>query len=225
MINPWNKIFELDFDTAYKIADENYRLSQSEFDLRARTKSCLLLRKYTDALADFLLIKEMEKESGYISDGAFMDIGLCYYALGDFENAVEYFKYPVVNKQIKYRTSDVSVLPSVLLFIGVKLEKPDIVKMAIKELKRLSKFKTAAPNYLLGEFSELQLDRLFQDEQNETLRNRKQCKAEFYKAIHCLQLGVLEGYKTHMINCFELTGKYLEFEYYMAQVECEIYLQ
>src|ERR1700743_169829 len=97
--------------------------------------------------------------------------------------------------------------------------------MAMTELKRLSKFKTAAPNYLLGEFSESQLDRQFQDEQNETLRNRKQCKTEFYKATRYLQMGILEEYKTHMINCFELTGKYLEFEYYMAQVECEIYLK
>jgi tetratricopeptide (TPR) repeat protein len=224
MTNPWYKIFEHDFKEAYKIADQNYLQSGEDFDLRARATSSLLLRNYNGALDDFLLLNEIEKNSSETSDGTYMKIGLCYYALGDIENAINYFKYPITNgKEIKY-TSDVSVPPCVLLFIGIKAERQDIIKIAIKALKRLSKFKTAAPNYLLGTISEKELDNKFHQESNATLRSRNQCKIEFYKAIHYLQNGAHEKYKMHIKNCVEITGKYLEFEYYIAKVEYDIYL-
>jgi tetratricopeptide (TPR) repeat protein len=224
MTNPWEKIFEHDFEDAYKIADKNYLQSAEDFYLRARAKSSLLLRNYNTALADFLLLIEIEKNSNRKYDGTYMDIGLCYYALGDIENAIDYFKYPIINKKEKMGTSDTSVPPCVLLFIGVKSGRQDIVKIAMKELKMASKFKTAAPNYLLGTFSEIELDNEFQQYSNATMRNRKQCKVEFYKAIHYLQNGLNEKYKHHIKGCVELTGTYLEFEYYIAKVEYEIYL-
>jgi len=224
MINPWYKIFEHDFKEAYKIADENYLQSAEDFYLRARATASLLLGNYSTALADFLLINEIEKNSNRKYDVTYMDIGLCYYALGDIENAIDYFKYPIINKKEKLGTSDTSVPPCVLLFIGVKLGRQDIVKIAMKELKSISKFKTAAPNYLLGTISEKELDNKFLQESNATLRSRNQCKVEFYKAIHYLQNGAHEKYKIHIKNCVEITGKYLEFEYYIAKVEYEIYL-
>ena len=56
------------------------------------------------------------------------------------------------------------------------------------------------------------------------MRNRKQCKVEFYKAIFYLQSGAHKKYEKHIKNCVEITGKYLEFEYHIAKVECDIYL-
>ncbi|MEO6851337.1 MAG: hypothetical protein ABI203_08765, partial [Mucilaginibacter sp.] len=190
-----------------------------DFDLRSRAISSLLLKNYNHALTDFILINESENNNNETSDGTYMYIGLCYYALGDMERATDYFKYPLTNgKEIKY-TSDISVPPSVLLFIGTKLEKQDIINLAIKVLKRLSKFKTAAPNYLLEIRSETELDKEFQQYSNPTMRNRWQCKVEFYKAIHYLQNGSQKKYENHIKNCVALTGKYLEFEYFIAKVE------
>ncbi len=150
MTNPWYKIFEHNFNEAYKIANENYLQSKEDFELRARAISSLLLKNYNDALNDFLLLNEIEKNTSRVSDGTYMRIGLCYYALKDIENSIYYFKYPLVNgKQIKY-TSDVSVPPSVLLFIGVKLERQDINKIAIKVLTRLFQIQNRCSKLSLG---------------------------------------------------------------------------
>jgi len=225
MVNPWDEIFKGAFDKAFEIANENYSKSADDIYLRSRAISSLLLRNYKSALDDFLLLNEIEKNSSQTSDGTYMYIGLCYYALGDIENAVTYFKYPLTNKkEIKY-TSDISVPPSVLLFIGCKLNRQDITKIAIKELKRLSKFKTPASIYLLGMLSERELNFVFEIQHNETMRNRKQCKVAFYKAVYNLQNGYFERFKSNIMQCVELTGMYLEFEYYIAKVEHDVYLQ
>ena len=219
MTNPWDKIFLNDFELAYKIADQNYLQTSQVFDLRARALCSLLLRKYAGSLADFLALKEIEKQTDRISDETYMDIGLCYYAMGDNDKAIEYFKFPMTNrKEIKY-TCDISIPPSVLLFIGTKLGVQQLIKISNRELKRLSKNKTIASNYLLGLITEVDLDREFEEQPNETLRNRKQCKVEFYKAISQLQKGDFEKYKEHIMKCVELTGNFLEFEYYVAKVE------
>lgn len=221
MINPWDKIFEHDFEKAYEIANENYLQSADDFQLGARATTSLLLRNYENALNDFLSLNSLERNSNRISDGTYMQIGLCYYALKDIENAIAYFKYPITNEKEIVYTSDYSVPPCVLLFIGLKSEKQDIVKIATKRLKKL---KTAAPGYLMGTLSETELDEVYRTESNATMRNRKQCKVEFYKAIHYLQNGSHEKYEKHIKNCVEIRGKYLEFEYYIAKVEYEIYL-
>jgi tetratricopeptide (TPR) repeat protein len=221
MINPWYKIFEHDFKAAYAIANENYLQSADNFQLRARATASLLLRDYNNALADFLVINEIEKNSDRKYDVTYMNIGLCYYALGDIENAIDYFKYPIVNSKEKLGTSDYSVPPCVLLFIGLKSGKQDIVKIATKRLKGL---KTIAPRYLMGVILETELDNEYQRESNATLRSRRQCQVEFYKAILYLQNGPYEKYKKHIKNCVEITGKYLEFEYYIAKVEYDIYI-
>jgi tetratricopeptide (TPR) repeat protein len=219
MTNPWDKIFVEDFESAYKIADQNYLQTSQEFDLRARAICLLLLRKYDKSLADFLTLNDIEKQTDRTRDGTYMDIGLCYYAMDNNDKAIEYFKFPMTNrKKMKY-TSDISVPPSVLLFIGVKLGMQDLIKIATKELKRLSKYKTAASNYLLGLFTEDDLNKIYEEQTNETLRNRAQYKVEFYKAILDLQAGEFGKYKEHINKCVELTGKYLEFEYYIAKVE------
>lgn len=221
MINPWDKIFEHKFGEAYEIANENYLQSADDFQLRARATTSFLLKNYNDALNDFLLLNSIQKISNRLSDGTYMLIGLCYYALRDIENAIFYFKYPIINiKDIEY-TSDYSVPPCVLLFIGLKSGKQDIVKIASKRLKEL---KTAAPSYLTGLLSETELDNVYRRQSNSTMRNRKQCKVEFYKATFYLQNGAREKYEKHIKNCVEITGKYLEFEYYVAKVEYDVYL-
>jgi hypothetical protein len=40
--NPWDKIFIDDFESAYKIADQNYLRKHQDFDLRARATSSFL---------------------------------------------------------------------------------------------------------------------------------------------------------------------------------------
>lgn len=221
MINPWDKIFEHDFEKAYEIANDNYLQSTDDFQLRARARAALLLGDYNNALDDFLKINEIEKRSHRKYDRTYMDIALCYYALGDFKNAIDHFQYPIINLKEKLGTSDYSVPPCVLLFIGLKSERQDLIKIASKRLKTL---KTTASSYLMGVLSETELDSVYRKESNTILQNRNQCKIEFYKAIHCLQNGSHTKYEKHIKNCVEITGKYLEFEYYIAKVEYEIYL-
>jgi hypothetical protein len=218
MINPWDKIFLDDFEAAYQIADRNYSISSESFDLRARATSLLLLRNYDKALTDFLTLEEIEKNTNTVGDGTYLNIALCYYAMGDDETALEFFKFPVTNrKEVKY-TNDISVPGCVLFYIAVKLNRQDILKIAIKELK---KRKLTIPLFLLGTVSMSQLNEIYEQETQETLRNRKECKAEFYKAVAALQNNNPDQYKQRLQCCVDLKGKYLEFEYYMAKVELD----
>lgn len=221
MTNPWDKIFIDDFESAYEIADQNYLQTSQDFDLRARAICSLQLRKYDNSLADFLRLNEIEKQTNRISDGTYMDIALCYYALGDTDKAIDYFKYPITNRKEMVYTSDISVSPSVLLFIATKLGRHDLTKIAIKELKRLSKYKTPASSYLLGLTTETDLNEIHEQQSHETLRSRKECKAEFYKAVLALVNKNLDKHKEHLNRCVDIKGKYLEFEYYIAKVELD----
>src|SRR4051794_31002663 len=120
MTNPWDKIFVDDFESAYKLADRNYLDTRQDFDLRARAICSLLLHKYDNALVDFTTLNNNEINTNRVSDGTYMDIALCYYAIGDLTKAIDFFKFPVVNrKEIKY-TSDISVPASILFYIAIK---------------------------------------------------------------------------------------------------------
>jgi tetratricopeptide (TPR) repeat protein len=216
MTNPWDKIFTDDFESAYEIADQNYLQTSEDFDLRARAICSLQLRNYDYSLADFLTLNEIEKQTNRISDGTYMDIALCYYALGDIDKAIDYFKFPITNrKDIRY-TSDITVPACILFYIAVRLNRQDILKLATKELKRL---KHKIPLFLLGQTSTTDLNEIYEQQSHETLRNRKECKVEFYKAASELANGNFEKYKEHLNRCVDIKGKYLEFEYYIAKVE------
>jgi tetratricopeptide (TPR) repeat protein len=214
--NPWDLIFTDDFLSAYKIADENYSKTYQNFDLRARAISSFLLGNYEKALTDFLLLKDIEHESNRVGDGTFLEIGLCYYALGDMEKALEYFKYPVENFRLMKYTNDVSVPAGILFYFAIKLNRLDLLKIATKELK---KQKVIVPLFLLGQASEPELNKMWQEQTNEILKNRYECKVEFYKAVKALQNGYIEKYQAHVNRCVDLKGNYLEFEYYMARIE------
>jgi tetratricopeptide (TPR) repeat protein len=112
--NPWDKIFINDFESAYTIADQNYSQKHQDFDLRARATSSFLLDHYEQSLADYLLLKDIEHESNRVSDGTFLEIGLCYYTIGDIEKALEYFKHPVENPKLMKYTRNISVPGSIL---------------------------------------------------------------------------------------------------------------
>jgi tetratricopeptide (TPR) repeat protein len=214
--NPWDLIFIDDFESAYKIADQNYCQAYQNFDLRARAISSFLLGNYEKALTDFLLLKDIEHESNRVSDGTFLEIGLCYYTMGELEQALEHFKYPVENSKLMKYTSDICVPGSILFFLAIKLNRSDLYKIATKELK---KRKVIIPMFLLDQASEQDLNKYWEEQINETLRNRMECKVEFYKAVKALQNGYFEKYQQHINHCVHLKGNYLEFEYYMAKIE------
>lgn len=216
MTNPWDKIFIDDFESAYEIADQNYLQNSQDFDLRARAICSLQLRNYGNSLVDFLTLHENEKQTNRTSDGTYMGIAICYYALGDTDKAIEYFKFPITNsKDIQY-TSDITVPVCILFYMAVKLNRQDILRIATKKLKRL---KHKIPLFLLGQTSATDLNQIYEQQGHETLRNRKECKVEFYKAVSELANGNFEKYKEHLNRCVDIKGKYLEFEYYIAKVE------
>ena len=214
--NPWDLIFIDDFESAYKIADQNYSQTYQNFDLRARAISSFLQGNYEKALTDLLLLKDVEHESNRVSDGTFLEIGLCYYAIGEIEKALEYFIYPVENSKLMKYTSDISVPGSILFYLAIKLNRSDLLKIATKELK---KRKVIVPLFLLGQASELDLNKKWEEQINETLKNRMGCKIEFYKAVKALHNGYFEKYQEHINRCVDLKGNYLEFEYYIAKIE------
>jgi tetratricopeptide (TPR) repeat protein len=214
--NPWDLIFIDDFESAYEIADQNYSKTYQTFDLRARGISSFLQGNYKKALTDFLLLKDIEHESNVVGDGTYMNIGLCYYAIGEIGEALGYFKYPVENPKLKMYTSDISVPGSILFYLAIKLNRLDILKIATRELK---KRKTTIPLFLLGQASELDLNKRWEEQTNELLKNRMECKVEFYKAVKELQDADVEKYQAHLNRCVALKGNYLEFEYYMAKIE------
>lgn len=196
--NPWDMIFIEDFESAYKIADQNYSQTYQNFDLRARAISSFLLGNYEKALTDFLLLKDIEHESSRVYDRTFLEIGLCYYAMEEIGQALEYFKYPVENSKLMKCTSDISVPGSILFYLAIKLNRSDISKIAIKGLK---KRKVVVPLFLLCQASELDLNKKWKEQINETLKNRMACKVEFYKAVKALQNGYIEKYQAYKSLC------------------------
>lgn len=216
MTNPWDKIFIEDFTAGYEIANNNYLQTAKKADLWARATCSLLLEKYDNALLDFLLLNEKDKQEDMVGDITYLYIALCYYAKGEIEKAIDYFKYPVTNsKYVKY-TSDIIVPPCVLFYIAHKLSKPDLIKIA---KKALSKSKLDVALFLLEQISEAEINGMYEQQLNETIRNRYQCKVEFYKAAAELAKNNFEKSREHLANCVRLKGKYLEFVYYLAKVE------
>ena len=220
MNNPWDNIFIDDFESAYIIADQNYSQTYQNVDLRARAISSFLLGNYEKALTDFLLLKDIEFESNRVSDGTFLEIGVCYYAMEETDKALEYFIYPVENSKLMKYTSDISVPGSILFYLAIKLNRSDLLKIAVKELK---KRKVTVPLFLLGQASEPDLNKEWEEQINETLKNRKECKVEFYKAVKALQNDYFEKYQEHINRCVDLKGNYLEFEYYIASIDKKIF--
>lgn len=207
------------FSGAYQIASENYLETSSDLDLRARATCSLLLCNYEDAVEDFLTLNEIEKKLGRLYDVTYMNIALCYYAMGDNDTAIEYFKFPVINWK-KMGTSDYSAPPAVLFYIGTKLNRQDVRKFAETELRRR---KPEIPLFLLGKISEQELNKMVEQYPEGAYRDRQQCKVEFYKAVSQLQNGRTDKYLEHLNRCVELKGLYLEFEYYLAKVEFDRY--
>ena len=218
MQSAWNKIFVDDFEGGYRIASETYSQSLQRYDLRARAISSFLLRHYEAALSDFLKLKQDEQATNMPSDGTYLDIGLCCYAIGDMMKAIEHFVYPVANRKLIKYTSDITVPASILFYMGLRTQRQDLQKIATKELKRL---KQVVPQFILGTASEEDLERLYQEQPHPILQNRKQCKTEFYKAVKALQTGDLDKWSEHLKRCVVLKGNYLEFEYFMARVELD----
>jgi tetratricopeptide (TPR) repeat protein len=217
-MNPWDKIFEKKFSEALKIADDNYKANGQKFDLNSRAICNLQIGNYQMALADFLEVLEFEKKTGDLSDKTYMNIGLSYYALSDFEKAKEYFKFPVINPgKIKY-TNGIFRPSSILYFIALKLQDDIILKAAKKDM---IKRKLLVHNYLLELEDEQSLNSDLKQIENVTLLNRSSCTYEFYKAVRSFKNKDNDGFKKHLSETVKLEGKFLEFEYFIAKIELE----
>lgn len=213
--NPWDKIFVGDFDSAFDLADENYRTGQSNFDLRTRALILLHQRKYQESLEDFKTLKEKEKRDNRTSDDTYLYIGLCYYALGLISDSKYYFEYPIKHhKEFKY-TTDVSLAPAVLFFFSLKTGDTQLLARAEKDLL---KRKTPIAEYLTGRISEKEFKKEFV---NVDLKERTECRFEFYKGLGYLKGKDEEKYFDHLRNCKKIKGKYLEYEYYLSKIELE----
>ncbi|HEV8511957.1 MAG TPA: hypothetical protein VGQ59_01700 [Cyclobacteriaceae bacterium] len=215
MINPWDKIFVEDFETALKIADENYKTASNKFDLRARGLIKLLQANYSESLKDFKLLKEKETESNTISDDTYLYIGLCYYALDMLDDAVEFFESPVKKPSAFKYTTDISLPPAILYFFSLKTNNAKALSIAEKVL---NKKRTPIAEFLTDKVSE----KRFEDEfVISELENRRKCRLEFYKAIKAPKNKDNGKYIQHIQSCIKLKGLFLEFEYYISKVELE----
>jgi tetratricopeptide (TPR) repeat protein len=213
MTNPWDKMFLEDFDTALKIADENFKNTNHKFDLRARALIKLLQADYSGSLNDFKLLKEMDKAGNVISDDTYLYIGLCYYGLGESEKAMEYFEYPVKNhKEFKY-TTDITLAPAILYFMSVKTGNVKTLALAEKDLNKRN---TPIAEFFTNRIDENEFEKIFV---TPALKNRQQCRLEFYKGVKYLKEKDYHKHYNQLKKTVELKGQFLEFEYYLSKVE------
>ncbi len=213
--NPWDRIFEDDFDSAFDLADENYRAGQSSFDLRSRAMILLHLGKYQASLDDFEALREKEKNDNGVSDDTYLFIGLCYYALDRMSDSKHYLEYPVkYPAKFKY-TTDISLPPAVLLFFSLKTND---AKLQVKAERDLLKRKTPIAEYLTDRISEDDFKGQFV---HPALKIRCECRFEFYKGLKYLRDKDEQKYFDHLRNSREIKGMYLEYEYYLSKVELE----
>jgi len=215
MTNPWDKIFLEDFEGALKIANENIALTNSKFDLRARALIKLQQGDYSESLKDFTRLNKYEQESSSISDDTYLYLGLCHYALGDSDQAIRHFEYPVKNnKEFKYST-DITLAPAILYFISLTTGNVTTLSLAEKDL---NKRKTPIGEFLMGRISEHAFESAFILTE---LKIRRQCSAEFYKSVKSLKEMDYDKQYKHLKKAVELKGQFLEFEYYLSKVEME----
>lgn len=213
--NPWDKIFVHDFASAFDVADENYRVGQSNFDLRARAIILLLLRKYQESLNDFEMLKDKEEKENRISDNTYLYIGLCHYALGRISDSLHYFEYTIKHHRKFNYTTDISLAPAILLFFSLKTNDAQLLARAMKDLLNRE---TPIAEYLTDRISEKKFEKQFVSTE---LKVRQECRFEFYKAVKSLRDKDEEKYVNHLINSRRMKGNYLEYEYYLSNVELE----
>lgn len=214
-MNPWNNIFEENFELALNQAENQYDADPSDLNLRTRATCNLLLNNYQLALNDYNELFKRNLESKRLGDVLCLKIGLCYYALDDYELAKKYFAYPLTNKsKVKY-TSGIFRPPSFLFLISKIFKDSKFEKLAVKELNRSQ---LTIPKYLTNRITESELGEELEQIENETLRNRSECVFEFYKAVNAFDNGPNDQYIYHLEECKKIKGKYLEFEYYFATV-------
>ncbi len=213
--NPWDKIFVDDFAAAFDVADGNYKAGQNNFDLRARAIILLHLRKYQESLGDFEMLKDKEERDNRISDNTYLYIGLCHYALGRIGDSLHYFEYPIKHRRKFNYTTDISLAPAILLFFSLKTNDGQLLARATKDLLNRE---TPIAEYLTDRISEEKFEKQFVSTE---LKVRQECRFEFYKAIKSLRDKDEEKYVNHLRNSIRMKGNYLEYEYYLSNVELE----
>ena len=217
-MNPWDNIFEESFELALIQAEKNYYEYPSDLNLRTRATCNLLNNNYQSALNDYTDLFERNLASKNLGDVLCLKIGLCHYALEDYELAKKYFAYPIVNKSSITYTSGL-FRPSSFLFLISKIFKDSkLEKMAIKEL---NKSQLTIPKYLTKRITELELAEELDQIENTTLKKRSECIYEFYKAVNAFDNDANAQYIFHLQECKRINGKFLEFEYYFASIELD----
>ncbi|EIJ37902.1 hypothetical protein JoomaDRAFT_0874 [Galbibacter orientalis DSM 19592] len=217
-MNPWDKIFKENFELALSQAEDQYSEVASDLNLRARANCNLLLNNYQSALNDYSDLFTRNSDTNQLGDVLCLKIGLCYYALKDYELAKKYFAYPLTNKTKVIYTSGIFRPPSFLLLISKIFKDSKLEKITMKEL---NKSHLTVPKYLTDRITESELKEELEHIENETLRNRSECVFEFYKAVKYFGNGTNSKYISHLEECERIKGKYLEFEYYFAKVELD----
>ena len=217
-MNPWDNIFEENFELALDQAEKNYDENPSDLNLRTKATCNLLNNNYQSALNEYTDLFKRNLASKKLGDVLCLKIGLCYYALEDFEMAKKYFAYPIVNKSTVTYTSAI-FRPSSFLFLISKIFKDSKLEKAA--LKDLNKSQLTIPKYLTNRITELELTKELDQIEDTTLKKRSECVFEFYKALNAYDNDVNAQYIYHLQECKRINGKFLEFEYYFASIELD----
>lgn len=216
MNDVWNKIFADDFDGALLLAEERCRCSGNEFDLRTRGLIKLQQGDYAEALLDFQQLQQKERGNNTQSEDTWLYTGLCYYAQGQLEKACSLFEYPLHHAAEFRYTTDIALVPAVLLFFSFKTNSELMRRTAVIELMMR---RGPVADFLTGR---IDVDAFEQKLVRPLIKNRMECRMAFYTAVMSLIQNDRPAYMRQLRRTVSLKGQYLEFEYYLAKVELEL---
>lgn len=218
--NCWDLIKQKRFDEAYKVADEEYKKTNSERSLGNRAIVLMNLKKYNEALEDYLEFRKINK---FNSDWEFTSAGSVYWILEKHLEAIKMWREGL-NKPYTDAAGGVQI-PCLLYYAAVSLKNEDLEKEAINLLKKKFKTKKTKINfpgsiagYIIGKIDEENLMNSLSDQT--ILRERQLCKVTFYIAINCLKAGHIERFYKLLEEC-RFSNAYLEDEYYLAISELD----
>lgn len=218
-MNIWELIQNNNFIGACEIADLQYNETKNILLLRNKIYALFHLRKFEGVIELSKKIIELRKGE---SDSDFINLGIAYWAILDYEKAIN--AWQEAHSSIYKDAAGGIDVQIYLYYASIRTENDLLKKDTIKGIKKLLKSKRAT-NWPgpLGSYLLSQIDySCMMESVSEVpmLKERQLCQGNFVHAIKILEQGNLKVFYEILEFCINLgSSAYLEQSYYLAMIE------
>jgi tetratricopeptide (TPR) repeat protein len=248
MANAWELIRNKQYQAAIDECTRLYMETKSTSHLRNRGAAFQLLKDYKSALADYQRVIEIEEPQSQHS-GDYIRLGICYWWLEKPSQTVAAWRQALTTPYTD--AAGGVQAPVMLLYAAQRLKDAELIYESLviltkmwrnHERRRKSKqirgegitqtdfayqglfgWPGAITPFILGKLKSAELRTWVSvaAKDNDILRARFQCQADFYLSLDALRKGDIAGFKAAMVHCAGSRYGELEDEYYLALWEVE----